>query len=167
MEMPSWVPDWRYKTSVAVDLSMRRMDGSQFFDTASGEPPLLIPTSNVRKLALKGFVVATVTRFCEVRRHLNFLDTHRMGAARFLPERFENGHWNQMYAQASARIKFPASGLRHSEGADPLTSLIWRKTSDDTLTDEQAVKMAYRRTVTADLYPRPWCPYFRLTEKEA
>lgn len=29
-EMPSWVPDWRYKTSVAVDLSMRRQDGSKF-----------------------------------------------------------------------------------------------------------------------------------------
>ena len=29
VQMPSWVPDWRYATSVAVNLSMRRDDGGR------------------------------------------------------------------------------------------------------------------------------------------
>ena len=50
IEMPSWVPDWRYRTSTQVDLSLRRLDGSTFFNASNGERPRSVLYAGTRKL---------------------------------------------------------------------------------------------------------------------
>ena len=70
IEMPSWVPDWRFNNSVHVDLSMRRFDNSKYFNTSKDKMPLLLPDPDERKLMIKGLVVATITSFHDVKSDL-------------------------------------------------------------------------------------------------
>ena len=160
-EMPSWVPDWRFPTSVQVDFSMRRSDQSKFFDASNNESPRMVGNQEERKLVLKGFVVATIVEFYDVKTHLE-LKAH--GASRrFPPERFQLDKWKYMYKAASSRTCFPPSSIKQPEQADHIMASMWSKSVDDPLTEEQSVEMAYRRTVTADLLPRPKS---RLNERE-
>ncbi|KAM0796847.1 heterokaryon incompatibility protein-domain-containing protein [Usnea florida] len=152
-EMPSWVPDWRYRTSVNVDLSMRRFDQSKFFSACSNEPPRLASDQDERRLVLKGFVVATLIAFYDVKTHLKFEEHTDSG--RFPPQRFQLDKWKTMYKTASSRLHFPASSIKQPEQADHLMASIWSKSISYPLTEEQTLEMAYRRTITADLFPRP------------
>ena len=163
-EMPSWVPDWRSRTSVEVDLSMRRLDGSKFYDASNSELPYIIDHADPRKLILRGFVVAKLTKFSEVRRWLDF-GIYRMGHRRFPRKRFDIQEWKRMYSNAAKNIQFPASSLKQQQQADRITASVWERTISDSLSDDETVEMAYRRTITADLLPRPSST--RLTEKEA
>lgn len=153
-QMPSWVPDWRFQTSVAVDLSMRRSDGARYFSCSGNETPRMTETSSARTLVLKGFVLATLTRFSNVKQHLGF-GIYRMQARRFSDDRFEYSKWREVYSTAAAKIAFPYASLKQKEKADMITAAIWNKTVLDDLDDEQSIEMAYRRTVTADLLPGP------------
>ena len=153
-QMPSWVPDWRFQTSVAVDLSMRRSDGARYFSCSGNETPRMTESSSARTLVLKGFVLATLTRFSNVKQHLGF-DIYRMQARRFSDDRFEYSKWREMYSTAAAKITFPCASLKQREKADMITAAIWNKTVLDDLDDEQSIEMPYRRTVTADLLPGP------------
>ena len=152
-EMPSWVPDWRFRTSVYVDLSMRRPNQSKYFSASNNEPPRLVGGQDERKLILKGFVVATLVEFYDVKTHLDF-EPH-MGSRRFRPQRFEPGKWKHMYRTASLRTRCPASFIKQSEQADHIMASLWSISVNDPLTEEQSLEMAYRRTVTADLLQRP------------
>lgn len=154
LEMPSWVPDWRYRTSTLVDLSMRRLDGSTFFDASKGERPRRFEYLEPKKLGLKGFVVAKLTRFSEVRRWLDF-GIYAMGQQRFPNARFEISRWKEMYSSAARNIRFPFASLHDCEHLDRITASLWGKSMDDPLDEPQAIEMAYRRTVSADLLPRP------------
>ena len=160
-QMPSWVPDWRFRGSVNVDLSMRRADESKYFNASKNFHPYLMATKNERKLCLRGFVVATLTRFSNVKSHLCF--EHHMGARRFPTERFEAENWRKLYEAAVSQLPFPASDIKKPGQADHIMACTWSKSIDQPLTDEQTLEMAYRRTITADLYPRP---NSRLTERE-
>ena len=60
-----------------------------------------------------------------------------------------------MYRTASKEIQFPISSINTDERADRITALLWRQSIDDPLDEEETVEMAYRRTITADLLPRP------------
>lgn len=153
-QMPSWVPDWRFQTSVAVDLSMRRSDGARYFSCSGNETPRMTENSSARTLVLKGFVLATLTRFSNVKQHLGF-DIYRMQARRFSDDRFEYSKWREMYSTAAAKTNFPYASLKQKEKADRITAAIWNKTIHDDLDDDQGIEMAYRRTVTADLLPGP------------
>lgn len=152
--MPSWVPDWRSQTSVAVDLSMRRSDGARYFNCSGNETPRMTEVSSARTLVLKGFVLAILTRFANVKQHLGF-DIYRMQARRFSDDRFEHSKWREMYSTVTAKITFPYASLKQREKADMITATIWNKAVDDDLDDDQSIEMAYRRTVTADLLPGP------------
>ena len=124
-EMPSWVPDWRFQTSVNVDLSMRRSDQSKFFSASNNATPRLAGDRDERRLVLKGFVVATLVGFYNVKTHLNF-EAH-IDSGQFLPQRFQLDKWKQMYKAASSRLRFPASSIKHPEQADHLMASIWSK----------------------------------------
>ena len=163
LQMPSWVPDWRYKTSVAVDLSMRRRDGGKFFDASNGRKPIITRDSDPRKLRLKGVIVARLKRFSEVRRWLDF-DQDLQGARRFPTDRFRLDQWQALYRSAVDNVKFPISSLKAPEQADKIMASMWGKSVNDPLTEPQTVEMAYRRTITADLFPRPTS---RLNEVES
>ena len=154
VQMPSWVPDWRYETSVAVDLSMRRDDGERYFSCSENETPRMTEVPSTRSLLLKGFLLATLTRFSNVKEHLGF-DIYRMKARRFSNDRFEYSNWREMYSNAAAKVAFPYTSLKKRERADVIVAAIWGKTIHDELNDEQSIEMAYRRTVTADLLPGP------------
>ncbi|KAL8788288.1 MAG: hypothetical protein Q9195_007385 [Heterodermia aff. obscurata] len=154
LEMPSWVPDWRYKTFTLVDLSMRRIDGSTFFNASKGERPYSILYPEPEKLGLRGFIVAKLTRFSEVRRWLDF-GTYAMGQQRFPNARFQASQWKEMYSSAAGDIGFPFASLQDCEHSDRITASLWGKSIDDPLDEHQAIEMAYRRTVSADLLPRP------------
>ena len=161
IEMPSWVPDWRFSMSVNVDLSMRRSDQSKFFSASNNEPPRLISNQEERKLVLKGFKVATIAGFSDVKTHLAFEE--HVGSRRFPPHRFQLDKWKHMYKAASSKTCFPASSIKRPEKADHIMASVWSKSVDDSLTEEQSVEMAYRRTITADLLPGPKT---RLNERE-
>ena len=161
-EMPSWVPDWRFGTSIAVDLSMRRSDGARYFSCSENETPRMTEVPSTKTLVLKGFVLATLTRFSNIKQHLGF-DIYRMRARRFSDERFEHSKWREMYSTAAANIAFPYTSLKQRERANMLTGAIWNRTVHDDLDDEQSIEMAYRRTVTADLFPGP---HSRLNARE-
>ena len=160
-EMPSWVPDWRFRTSVNVDLSMRRSDQSKFFSASNNETPCLADDQDERKLVLKGFVVATLVAFYDVKTHLNLEGQTETG--QFPPQRFQLDKWRHMYKAASSRLHFPASSIKQPEQADHLMASAWSKSISDPLTEEQNMEMAYRRTITAGLSPRP---NTRLNESE-
>lgn len=162
-EMPSWVPDWRYRTSVAADLSMRRRDGSRVFDASNGKGAIITRESDPRKLRLKGIIVARLKRFSEVRRRLEF-GVYRLGARRFPVDRFQLDKWQALYRTAVGNVTFPISSLKAPEQADKIMASIWGKSVNDPLTEAQTVEMAYRRTITADLYPRPTS---RLNKRES
>ena len=163
LEMPSWVPDWRYRTSTLVDLRMRRSDGSTFFNASKGERPRSILYPEPNKLGLKGFIVAKLTRFSEVRRWLDF-GIYAMKEQRFPGARFEVSRWKETYSSAARRITFPFASLHGFEHLDRITASAWGKSMDDPLDEHQAIEMAYRRTVSADLFPRP--NISRLDERE-
>ena len=154
VQMPSWVPDWRYATSVAVDLSMRRDDGGRYFSCSENETPQMTEVPSTRSLVLKGFLLASLTRFSNVKQHLDF-DIYLMKARRFSNDRFEYSKWTEMYSTAAAKTAFPSTSLKKGEKADMITAAVWGKTVHDELNDEQSIEMAYRRTVTADLLPGP------------
>ena len=154
VQIPSWVPDWRYATSVAVDLSMRRSDGGRYFSCSENETPRMTEVPSTRSLVLKGFPLAILTRFSNVKQHLGF-DIYRMKARRFSNDRFEHSKWTEMYSTAAAKVAFPHSSLKQREKADMITAATWKKSVHDELNDEQSIEMAYRRTITADLLPRP------------
>ena len=153
-QMPSWVPDWRYETSVAVDLSMRRSEGLRYFSCSGKETPRMTETPSTRSLVLKGFLLATLTRFSNVKQHLGF-DIYRMKARRFSNDRFEHSKWTELYSTAAAKVAFPQTSFKQREKADRITAAIWKKSIHDELNDEQSIEMAYRRTITADLLPGP------------
>ena len=152
-EMPSWVPDWRFATSVNVDLNMRRSDQSTFFDASNNGPPRMVGNQEERKLVLKGFVVATLVEFYDVKMHLEF--KAHTASRRFAPERFQLDKWKHMYKAASSITCFPPSSLKQPEQANHIMASMWSMSVDDPLTEDQSVEMAYRRTVTADLIPGP------------
>lgn len=154
VQMPSWVPDWRYATSVAVDLSMRRDDGGRYFSCSENETPRMTEVPSTRSLVLEGFLLATLTRFTNVKQHLGF-DIYRMKARRFSNDRFEYSKWREMYSTAAAKVAFPDISLKKRERADIITAAIWGRTVHDELNDEQSIEMTYRRTVSADLLPGP------------
>ena len=154
VEMPSWVADWRYATSGAVDLSMRRDDGGRYFSCSEHETPRMTEVPRTRSLVLKGFLLATLTRFSNVKQLLGF-DIYRMKARRFPNDRFEYSKWREMYSTAAAKIAFPYTSLKKREKAGMITAAISGKSVHDELNDEQSIEMAYRRTVTADLLPGP------------
>ena len=163
LEMPSWVPDWRYRTATLVDLSMRRLDGSTFFNASKGERPRSILYPEPKKLGLRGIVVGRLTRFSEVRRWLDF-GIYAVEQQRFPSARFEVTRWKEMYSSAARRIAFPFASLHGFEHVDRITASVWGKSMDDPLDEHQAIEMAYRRTVSADLLPRP--SISRLDERE-
>ena len=101
-EMRSWVPDWRFRTSVNVDLSMRRSDRSKFFSASNNETPCLAGDQDERRLVLKGFVLATLVAFYDVKTHLNFEGHTESG--QFPPQRFQLDKWRHMYKAASSRL---------------------------------------------------------------
>ena len=107
-----------------------------------------------KSLILKGFLLATLTRFANVKQHLGF-DIYRMKARRFSNDRFQYSKWREMYRIAAAKVAFPSTSLMKRERADIITAAIWGKTVHDELNDEQNIGMAYRRSVTADLLPGP------------
>ena len=152
-EMPSWVPDWRYRGSTNVDLSMRRHNGSAYFDASNGERPRTFLYPEPRKLGLKGFSVARLIRFSEVKKWLDF-GSYRTGQQRFPDERFHASGWKAMYSNAAKQINFPFASLRDDEHPDEITASLWGNARDDPLDDHQAIEMAYRRTVSSDLLPR-------------
>ena len=141
-EMPSWVPDWRYRGSTNVDLSMRRHNGSTYFNASNGERPRVILYSEPRKLGLKGFSVAILTRFSEVKKWLEF-GLYETGQQRFPDERFQVSRWKEMYSNAAKQITFPFASLRDGEHPDEITASLWGKATDDSLDDHQAIEMAY------------------------
>ena len=55
--------------------------------------------------------------------------------------------------QQRGQNKFPFASLHASEHFDRITASLWGKSMDD-LDEHQAIEMAYRRTVSADLFPR-------------
>lgn len=160
-EMPSWVPDWRFPASVNVDLSMRRSDQSKFFGASNNELPRLVGDQEERRLVLKGFVVATLVGFHDTKTHLE-MEAH-MTSRRFLLQRFQLDKWKYMYEAAASRTCFPASSIKQPEQADHIMASIWSKSVNDPLTEDQSLEIAYRRTITADLLPRPKT---RLSERE-
>ena len=151
-QMPSWVPDWQYKTSVAVDLSMRRANNEKYFSCSGDETPWMTEASSVRTLILKGFVLATLKRFSNVKYDLGF-ETYSIQTRRFPNDRFEFSKWREMYSTAAANITFPHTSLKKREKADRITAAIWNKTVHDDLDTVHSIEMAYRRTVSADLLP--------------
>ena len=152
-EMPSWVPDWRYRGSTNVDLSMRRHNGSTYFNASNGERPRVILYPEPGKLGLKGFSVAKLTRFSEVKKWLEF-GSYQTGQQRFPDKRFQVTRWKEMYGNAAKQITFPFASLRDGEHPDEITASLWGKARDDPLDDNQVIEMGYRRTVSSDLLPR-------------
>ena len=116
-----------------------------------------------KKLGLRGFVVAKLIRFSEVRKWLD-LGIYAMGQQRFPYARFDISQWKEMYSSAARSVKFPFASLHACEHSDRITASLWGKSMDDPLDEHQAVEMAYRRTVSADLLPRIHSN--RLDEKE-
>ena len=161
-QMPSWVPDWRYATSVAVDLSMRALDGIKYFDASNKKPSCTIDNIDIRKLSLKGFTLAKLTSFSDVKRWLEF-DIYRMGSRRFQAERFQLAKWQSMYKLAAKQIEFAKCSFKQQEQADQIMASLWHKSTSDPLNEDETLEMAYRRTITADLLPRP---NSRLSESE-
>ena len=68
-----------------------------------------------------------------------------------------------MYRIASSKIPLIALIPTGSEQADFIMASIWAKSITKPLTDEESLEMAFRRTVSADLFPRPNC---RLNQSE-
>ena len=162
-QMPSWVPDWRYATSVAVDLSMRDLEGNTYFNASNREPSCTVDNIDIRKLTLRGFTLAKLTSFSDVKTWLEF-GIYRMGSRTFQAERFQLGKWQSMYKRAAKQIEFAKPTFKQQEHADQIMASLWHKSIHDPLSEDESLEMAYRRTITADLLPRP--KNSRLSESE-
>lgn len=68
-----------------------------------------------------------------------------------------------VYKVASSWLCYPASIIKQPEQADHLMASIRSMSIEDPLTKQRNLEMAYRRTITADLLPRPRT---RLDERE-
>ena len=154
LEMPSWVPDWRYRMSIRIHLNKGRADGSTYFSASKGERPRSILYLEPKKLGLKGFVVAKLTRFSEVRRWLDFSIRNPVEHQSFPNAKFELCRRKEMYSSAARDLAFPFASLHDIEHSDRITASLWGKSIDDPIDEHQAIEMAYRRTVVADFFPR-------------
>lgn len=154
LEMPSWVPDWRYRPISGMNMNVERSDGSTCFSASKGERPRSILYLEPKKLGLKGFVVAKLTRFSEVRRWLDFSIQDPVEQQSFPNAKFELRRRKEMYSSAARDLAFPFVSLPGIEHSDRITASLWGKSIDDPIDEHQAIEMAYRRTLSADFFPR-------------
>ena len=154
--IPSWVPDWRFKTSVMVEFGFRTAGGSGYFAAAGQSLPNMLPTPNPTNLNLRGFQVASVHAFVNVRDRLRLNEVclnERNVSCRC--GRWDPDRWRTMYRTAAESTRFPASSVEYGEKLDPIIAyvgndLIHERSSGGA----EAIEAAFRRTVTADLLPR-------------
>lgn len=153
--MPSWVPDWRFKTSVYVNLGMRTVTGTRYFDAAGKSFPCMLPAPNSRTLTLRGFKIASVHAIIGVERTLRLdevcIKERRVNCrcGRWDPDR-----WREMYRTAAESIQFPAQCISQPEKLDSMIASVGNGVILECPSETEAVEMAFRRTVTADLLPR-------------
>lgn len=163
--MPSWVPDWRFKTSVFVDLGLRTVAGTSYFNTAGKSVPYILSAPNPRALTLRGFKVASIHSCIDMNEKLRLNEecledrevTCKCG-------RWDPGQWRNMYRTAAESIRFPAQCIRKYEKLDSTISCVGSAQIQEGSDDTEAIEMAFRRTVTADLLPRA---SGRLSDNEA
>ncbi len=153
--MPSWVPDWRFATSVSVNLAMRTIGGARYFDAADKSLPYVLPAPNSGILTLRGFKVASVHAIVDLENKLRLHDVclekrdMTCGCGRWDPDR-----WRKMYRTAAASTLFPSQCIRQSEELDTMITSIGNDEIAGYSSGMAAVEMTFRRTVTADLLPR-------------
>ena len=154
--IPSWVPDWRFKTSVMVEFGFRSAGGFSYFAAAGQSLPDMLPTPNPTVLKLRGFRVASVHAIVNVRERLR-LDEACLNERNVSCKcgRWDPDRWRAMYRIAAESISFPASSIDSGEKLDPIIACVGNKSIHErSCSGTEAIETAFRRTVTADLLPR-------------
>ena len=153
--MPSWVPDWRFATSVSTEFAMRTVRGSKYFDAAGKTLPCMLSAPNSRTLTLRGFKIASVHAIVNLEHRLRLNEIcvkgrdYKCKCGRWNPD-----DWRKMYRKAAESIQFPTQCIRHKEELDSMIESVGSDDMRERYNDIVAVEMAFRRTVTADLLPR-------------
>ena len=153
--MPSWVPDWRFATSVCTELALRTVRGSKYFDAAGKTLPCVLPSPDSRTLTLRGYKIASVFSIFDLETRLRLNEPclkerdNTCGCGRWDPD-----SWRKMYRAAAASIQFPSQSIRHPEKLDRTIASVGNDGPHEGSRETVAVEMAFRRAVTADLLPR-------------
>lgn len=149
---PSWVPDWRYLESTRLALGIRTRNGTQYFKTTRSLKPLLFPTQDWRTLGIKGFLLAPITSFRDVKTALQLRDPSLSNNS-LTSERWETRAWIQMYRSAVDTLDIPSSCVKQPEKIDVFTKQGRDKSTSDPPPHHYQSETAFRRTVTASLHP--------------
>ena len=154
--IPSWVPDWRFETSVMVEFGFRTAGGSSCFAAAGQSFPNMLPTPNPTVLNLRGFRVASVHAIVNVRERLRLNEVclnERNVSCRC--GRWDPNRWRAMYRTAAESTSFQASSIDYGERLDPIIAYVGNNLIHERSGGgAEAIEAAFRRTVTADLLPR-------------
>jgi hypothetical protein len=149
---PSWVPDWQFLESTRLALGMRMRDGTRYFRASGSLTPCLSPTPDWRKLSLKGFLVAPITSFRDVKSVLRMQDPCIRNNT-LSSDRWNTQTWLQMYRSAVGTLKIPISCLKQPEVIDIFTHHDFGMLIDDPPPLHYQLQTAFRRTMTAALHP--------------
>lgn len=149
---PSWVPDWRYLESTRLALGIRTRNSSQYFKTTGSLTPLLLPTQDWRKLGVKGFLIAPITSFRDVKTALQ-LRNSSLSYNSLTSERWDTQAWFQMYRSAIDTLGIPNSCVKQREDLDVFTKHGLDAPIDNPPPHHCQLETAFRRTMTADLHP--------------
>ena len=163
--IPSWVPDWRFKTSVMVEFGFRNAGGSSYFAAAGQSLPNMLPAPNPSILTLRGFKVASIHAIIDVREKLRLNEVclnERSVSCRC--GRWDPDQWRTMYRTAAESTRFSANCVACREKLDPMITCVGNNLAHERSSGADSVETAFRRTVTADLLPRA---SGRLSEREA
>lgn len=152
-KLASWVPDWREPASTPISLNAWSAD-HKLFHSAKMTEPWVLTAQSPDTLKLSGFAVARISRVLPVDACLKLKDV-KDGPNELEKSRWRPADWQEIYANAASVLELPSSVIQKVEHSDDLSSVNpWTKEQAD-LSQAEKLKVALRRTLTADLYPRP------------
>ena len=151
--IPSWVPDWTQVASTNVIFGFRDSSGGRTYSAAKDSKPVMTMTYDPLQLQLSGFVVAKVIKLVNVKARLKLRDKS------IQEKTYDTQHWNT--EAWMSRHKSVAKTCRRSRAEFHVSANLKDRISESLNSDAtvaslrpEAFETAFRRTLTADRYPK-------------
>lgn len=152
-DFPSWVPDWRFRTSTRLSLGMRNLSSHKYFNAAGDTKPDLMKTNDWRKLGLRGLRIMQIKQFLDVKTALRLddpcIEQGSLGSSRWSPK-----VWSKLWRSAVEILEIPQQCVRRPESLDHFIAFLWSSAIRDPPSAMDQLETAFRHTLVADLFPR-------------
>lgn len=150
-DLPSWVPDWREtRSAFGVCLGLRSVARNRYFNACNYHPLKSLPISDPNHLAVRG------AKFHRITRRLPDRITRQKDDIPLDAKRYQYSEWCDMYRAEAERLKIPEFCVRtRGYGVSLPDDILCHSNMSESAKSKTLLAVALRRTLTADLYPRP------------